>query len=181
MSDDKREERLGRAVFGVAWVTFAIVFIAIASAVALALLWLFGGPLWLAPVQAVYSVGPQRRGRTGILQDGEHVLQVLLFRLNTGSLRGVVGGVLFRLRRFRGGVRTFFFQRLFGVGAFLRELVDLLLRNLLGTGQVERDQEKDDQKYDGNQVEHKMFHVQMPFMVAGKEGTGRSRPGGPRP
>ena len=60
MSDDKREERLGRAFFGVAWVTFAIVFIAIASAVALALLWLFGGPLWLAPVAGVAAYGVYR-------------------------------------------------------------------------------------------------------------------------
>ena len=53
MSDDKRDERLGRAIFGVAWITFAIVFVAVASAVALVLLWLFGGPLWLAPVIGV--------------------------------------------------------------------------------------------------------------------------------
>ena len=53
MSDDKRDERLGRAIFGVAWITFAIVFIAVASAVALALLWFFGGPLWLAPLIGV--------------------------------------------------------------------------------------------------------------------------------
>lgn len=53
MSDDKREERLGRAISGVAWIAFAILFILIASGVALALLWFFGGPLWLAPVIGV--------------------------------------------------------------------------------------------------------------------------------
>ena len=53
MSDDKREERLGRAIVNVAWIAFAVLFILVASAVALAFLWLFAGPLWLAPVIGV--------------------------------------------------------------------------------------------------------------------------------
>ncbi len=50
MSDDKREERLGRAVVGVSWVVYAVVFFLAATGAALALLWAFEGPLWLAPL-----------------------------------------------------------------------------------------------------------------------------------
>ena len=84
----------------------------------------------------------------------------------------------------RGSLPVFFaflVQEHFHVGFFPREFLNHPCGFLSALYFAERDQEKDDQKYDGNQVEHKMFHVQMPFMVAGKEGTGRSRPGVPRP
>ncbi|MBP5617866.1 MAG: hypothetical protein J6X61_01780 [Clostridia bacterium] len=53
MSDDKRDERLGRTIVSVAWITFSILFIVVASGVALAGLWFFGGPLWPAPLIGV--------------------------------------------------------------------------------------------------------------------------------
>ena len=53
MDNSKNEERLGRAVFGIAWFFFAFKFIAVVSLIALAVCWIAGKPLWIAPIAAV--------------------------------------------------------------------------------------------------------------------------------
>lgn len=62
MNEDKRDEQLGRAITGIAWIFFAVKFIAVVTLIALAVLWFLGKPLWLAPVIAagvfiVYRLG----------------------------------------------------------------------------------------------------------------------------
>jgi len=51
MSDeDKRDEKIGRAIVNITWIFFAIKFIVIVSLIALAVLFFMGKPLWIAPV-----------------------------------------------------------------------------------------------------------------------------------
>lgn len=49
-NDDKKYERTGKAVFGIAYFLFALKYTAVFSLVALAILWFCGKPLWLSPV-----------------------------------------------------------------------------------------------------------------------------------
>ena len=53
MDNSKKEENLGRAVFGIAYILFAIKFLVIATVITLPIVWLLGKPLWIAPVVAV--------------------------------------------------------------------------------------------------------------------------------
>ena len=53
LAQEKSEEKLGKAVMGIAWIFFAIKFIVIASVVALPILWLLHKPLWIAPIAGV--------------------------------------------------------------------------------------------------------------------------------
>ena len=53
MDDDKRDEKIGRAIVGVTWLIFAAKFILITTVIALVVLYFLGRPLWLAPIIAV--------------------------------------------------------------------------------------------------------------------------------
>ena len=50
MSEDERNEKIGRTIVGLAWFAFAAKFIIIVSAIALVILYFLGKPLWIAPV-----------------------------------------------------------------------------------------------------------------------------------
>jgi hypothetical protein len=49
-NEDERYEKLGRTIVGISWFFFALKFIAVASLVALVILYFIGKPLWLAPL-----------------------------------------------------------------------------------------------------------------------------------
>lgn len=51
--NSRNEEKLGRAVFSIAWILFAIKFLLIASLISLAVLWILDKPLWIAPIIAI--------------------------------------------------------------------------------------------------------------------------------
>ncbi|MCR5591018.1 MAG: hypothetical protein K6F73_05740 [Lachnospiraceae bacterium] len=53
MSDDERDEKLGRAIVSLTWLAFAAKFIIIVTAVALVILYFLKKPLWIAPVIGV--------------------------------------------------------------------------------------------------------------------------------
>ena len=53
MDEDKRDEKLGRAIVSVTWLIFAAKFIVVVSVIALVVLYFVGKPLWLAPIIAV--------------------------------------------------------------------------------------------------------------------------------
>ena len=53
MSEDERDEKLGRAIVGLTWLAFAAKFIIIVSLIALVVLYFIGRPLWIAPVIGV--------------------------------------------------------------------------------------------------------------------------------
>jgi uncharacterized membrane protein len=50
MKDDRREELIGKTVFGVTYLFFALRMTALFSAVALIVLLIIGKPLWLSPL-----------------------------------------------------------------------------------------------------------------------------------
>ncbi len=50
MENEEREEKLGRTVFGFSWFFYALRIIVITSLIALAVLYLTGKPLWIAPI-----------------------------------------------------------------------------------------------------------------------------------
>ncbi|MCR5673718.1 MAG: hypothetical protein K6F87_08415 [Lachnospiraceae bacterium] len=51
--DDKRDEKIGRAIVGITWLIFAAKFILIVTVLALVVLYFIGKPLWLAPLIAI--------------------------------------------------------------------------------------------------------------------------------
>ena len=53
MDNNDRDEKLGRAIVGVTWLIFAAKFLLIVTAIALAVLYFLGKPLWMAPIIAV--------------------------------------------------------------------------------------------------------------------------------
>jgi membrane protein YdbS with pleckstrin-like domain len=53
VSENEQNEKMGRAVVGIAWIIFAAKFIIIATVVALVILYFIGKPLWIAPIAAV--------------------------------------------------------------------------------------------------------------------------------
>ncbi len=53
MSENEQNEKMGRAVVGIAWIVFAVKCIVIATVVALVILHFVGKPLWIAPIAAV--------------------------------------------------------------------------------------------------------------------------------
>ena len=53
VSENELNEKMGRAVVGIAWIIFAAKFIIIATGVALVILYFIGKPLWIAPIAAV--------------------------------------------------------------------------------------------------------------------------------
>ena len=53
MDQDERDEKLGRTIFSIAWFLFVIKFLAVATLIALAIVYILGKPLWLAPLIAV--------------------------------------------------------------------------------------------------------------------------------
>ncbi|MCR5733557.1 MAG: hypothetical protein K6G22_03025 [Lachnospiraceae bacterium] len=53
MSEDEKNERLGRAAVGITWFIFAAKFIVIATLIAGVILYIAGKPLWLAPVTGI--------------------------------------------------------------------------------------------------------------------------------
>lgn len=53
MSDDERDEKLGRAILSISQIIYAIGFIAFVSVIALAVLFFMGKPLWIAPLIGV--------------------------------------------------------------------------------------------------------------------------------
>ena len=62
MDENNRDEKIGRAVAGVAWILFAVRFLIIVSVIALPVVYFLGKPLWMAPVAAlvvfiVYRLG----------------------------------------------------------------------------------------------------------------------------
>ena len=50
---EKREEKLGAAVMGIAWFLYAVKIIAVVSLLALIVLWIVHKPLWIAPIVGV--------------------------------------------------------------------------------------------------------------------------------
>ena len=48
--NDKRDEKIGKAVFGVTYLLYAFFRVVLYSLIALLLLYLFQKPLWLSPV-----------------------------------------------------------------------------------------------------------------------------------
>ncbi|MCR5688497.1 MAG: hypothetical protein K6G58_10810 [Lachnospiraceae bacterium] len=52
-NEDRREEKIGRAIVTVSWLVFALVFIAIATVIAGVVMYFLGKPLWIAPLIAV--------------------------------------------------------------------------------------------------------------------------------
>ena len=53
MDEDKRDEQLGRAITGIAWIFYAIKFIAVVTLLSLVACWFLKKPLWYAPVIAI--------------------------------------------------------------------------------------------------------------------------------
>ncbi len=53
MNENDRNEKMGRAVSGIAWILFAAKFIIITTVIALVILYLIGKPLWIAPVAGI--------------------------------------------------------------------------------------------------------------------------------
>lgn len=47
---DKRDEKLGRLVFSISYLLYALKFVVIASLIALILLYFIHKPLWLSPI-----------------------------------------------------------------------------------------------------------------------------------
>ena len=52
-AEGKKTERIGKTVFGIAYLVYALKFILTVSAVSLAVLWFLSLPLWLAPIVGV--------------------------------------------------------------------------------------------------------------------------------
>lgn len=50
MSDDERDEKLGKAILSFSQIIYAIGFIATVSVIALVVLYFIGKPLWMAPL-----------------------------------------------------------------------------------------------------------------------------------
>lgn len=53
MSEQDRDEKIGRTVAGLAWILFALRFLIGVSIIALPIMYFLGKPLWMAPVVAV--------------------------------------------------------------------------------------------------------------------------------
>ncbi len=53
MTENEQNEKMGRAVVGIARIVFVVKFIVIATVVALVILHFMGKPLWIAPIAAV--------------------------------------------------------------------------------------------------------------------------------
>ena len=68
MNEDKRDERLGRAILSVSQIIYAIGFIAVVSVIALVILLIIGKPLWIAPVIGVVVYLLYRLVLTAILR-----------------------------------------------------------------------------------------------------------------
>ena len=50
LEQDKKYEKLGSAVMGIAWILYAVKIVAVVSFVALVVLWIIHKPLWIAPL-----------------------------------------------------------------------------------------------------------------------------------
>ena len=53
VNEDKKNEKIGRAIVNVSWFIFVAKFIIVATLVAGIVIYIMGRPLWLAPVIAV--------------------------------------------------------------------------------------------------------------------------------
>ena len=53
MDEDKKNEKIGRAIVTISWWIYAACFLFVVTLIAGAILYFFGKPLWIAPIIAI--------------------------------------------------------------------------------------------------------------------------------